>query len=96
MKVLLWLAVLLLGVGCSARAQNISEQYLLAAANNDRAEHGLLALTIDEHLTQAAQKHAYAMAKHGTISHQFDGEADLAARGRGSGGTLFVDHRKCR
>ena len=68
--------------------ENISEQYLLAAANSDRAEAGLTPLHLDEHLRLAARLHAYEMVKHGTISHQFDGERDLAERG-GEAGAHF-------
>ena len=67
------------------RAQNISEQYLLQAANQERAGRGLQVLKIDEHLALAARQHAYEMVKHGTISHQFPGEPDLAQRAGDSG-----------
>ena len=71
---------------CSgSRAQSISEQYLLAAANRARAAYGLGPVRMDEHLAQAARKHADQMADHGTISHQFEGELDLAARAGDSG-----------
>jgi hypothetical protein len=71
--------------GPLACAQNLSEQYLLSAANQDRAVHGLPALRLNEHLGLAAHIHAYEMAKRGTISHQFSGEQDLAARAADSG-----------
>ena len=64
----------------TAGAQTISEQYLLAAANSDRASRGLGEVHRDPHLEQAARAHAYEMARRGTISHQFEGEPDLAAR----------------
>jgi hypothetical protein len=64
----------------SAAAQNVSEQYLLAAANQDRVKRGLPSLKLDDNLTLAARTHAYVMAEHRTISHQFQGEADLAQR----------------
>jgi hypothetical protein len=69
----------------AAHAQNVSEQYLLAAANQERAANQLPALRSDDHLALAARGHAYEMAKQGTISHQFDGEEDLAARAGDSG-----------
>ena len=69
-------------------AQNISEQYLLEAANTDRAAHGLAPLRLDARLGQAARVHAYEMVRHGNISHQFSGEHDLAARA-GEAGAHF-------
>jgi hypothetical protein len=69
----------------SLPAQNISEQYLLEAANSDRAAHGLAPLRVDAHLVQAARFHAFQMVKHGNISHQFSGEPDLAARAGDAG-----------
>jgi hypothetical protein len=74
-----WL-VLGLGLGVGA-AQNVSEQYLLLAANQERASHGLGPLRIDLQLQEAARQHAIMMANHHDISHQFAGEADLAERG---------------
>ena len=73
-----------LGVGVLA-AQNVSEQYLLAAANQERAAIGLPALRVDDHLALAARLHAYQMAEHRTISHQFAGEDELAKRAGDSG-----------
>jgi hypothetical protein len=70
------------------RAQNVSEQYLLAAANQDRAAHGLPPVKVDSHLVLAARDHAHAMASEGTISHQFAGERDLATRA-GEAGARF-------
>ena len=66
-------------------AQNVSEQYLLAAANQDRAAHGLGPVRVDEHLALAARLHAYQMADHREISHQFEGEKGLASRASDSG-----------
>ncbi len=67
-------------VSAIAGAQTISEQYLLAAANQDRAAHNLAPVRWDARLTQAAATHAELMARHGGISHQFSGEPDLADR----------------
>jgi hypothetical protein len=61
-------------------AANVAERFLLAAANQDRAARQLPPLHVDEHLALAARLHAYEMVKRQTISHQFDGEQDLAAR----------------
>ena len=72
----------------AATAQNLSEQYLLAAANQDRAAHGIVPLRLDANLGVAARQHALEMVRHGTISHQFAGEADLATRA-GAAGARF-------
>mgnify|MGYP001556928712 CR=1 FL=1 len=81
------LPVLLLVAGwgvVSAAAQesgaSLVEQYLLAAANQDRAARGLGMLHRDPELARAAEGHAREMAAHGTVSHQFAGEAALTAR----------------
>jgi uncharacterized protein YkwD len=68
----LWSLCALAGAA-SLPAQNVSEQYLLAAANQDRAAHGLPPVKVDAHLVLAARDHAHAMAVEGTISHQFAG-----------------------
>ncbi len=80
-------AVLALGVA-GACGQNISEQYLLAAANQDRAAHGAGPLRLDAQLNAAARQHAVQMVRHSNISHQFAGEADLAQRA-GQAGAHF-------
>jgi len=82
------IGVAALGLCVAAGAQNVSEQYLLAAANQDRAAHGLGPVKIDEHLALAARQHAYLMANHRGISHQFSGEPDLAQRA-GDAGARF-------
>lgn len=85
-----WIGWFLLSMLCAyaAPAQNVSEQYLVAAANHDRAEAGLEPVRTDRLLEQAALAHANAMAAHGEISHQFPGEPDLAARA-GAAGARF-------
>ena len=75
----------MLGIGAAGAQATVSEQYLLAAANADRAAHGVGPVTLDEHLGLAARGHAYEMAKHGGISHQFAGEPDLATRAGDAG-----------
>jgi hypothetical protein len=82
------LAAMLMGLfGLRSWGQNasISEQYLLAAANQERALHGLRPVRIDPLLCAAALFHAREMAARGTISHQFAGEADLATRAGDAG-----------
>jgi uncharacterized protein YkwD len=63
----------------------VAEQYLLAAANQDRANQGLPPLRLDPVLTQASAFHAREMAQHADISHQFEGEPELAERGANAG-----------
>ena len=82
------LGAVLLMTGTAALGQSVSEQYLLAAANQDRAVAGLQPLHADLLLAQAALQHAREMARQGTISHQFQGEADLAER-VGAAGARF-------
>jgi uncharacterized protein YkwD len=63
----------------------VAEQYLFAAANEARANQGLSPLHLDPVLTEASAQHAREMASHATISHQFDGEPELATRGANAG-----------
>jgi hypothetical protein len=64
---------------------NIAEQFLLAAANQDRVARGLQPLHLDPTLAQAALAHAREMASHRDISHQFPGEPKLSERGANAG-----------
>lgn len=76
-----WLPLLCFGCATAvATAQNVSERYLLQAANAERAQAGIAPIVADAQLATAARQHAAEMVRHGTISHQFAGEADLAAR----------------
>jgi hypothetical protein len=63
----------------------VAEQYLLAAANQERSALGLPLLHRDPQLARAAAEHAREMAVRRTISHQFAGEAELSARAAGTG-----------
>jgi hypothetical protein len=63
----------------------IAEQYLLAAANQERAALGLPQLHRDVRLAGSAAQHAREMASHEAISHQFSGEAELTQRGASAG-----------
>ena len=86
MKIGLMIAAAVLGsVSTHLPAQSVSEQYLLAAANQDRAAHGIGPVRLDQHLQMAARQHAYEMVRHRSISHQFAGEQDLAARAGDAG-----------
>lgn len=64
---------------------NVAEQFLLAAANQDRVVRGLQPLRLDPTLSQAALAHAREMAAHRDISHQFPGEPKLSDRGASAG-----------
>lgn len=66
-------------------APNVAEQFLLAAANQDRVTRGLHPLHLDPTLSEAALYHAREMAAHGQISHQFPGEPKLSDRGASAG-----------
>lgn len=76
--------------GVASGATTIAEQYLLAAANQERAAMGLPTLHRDARLADAAAGHAREMAAHETISHQFAGEAELTARAAGAGVAFSV------
>src|SRR6202035_2361759 len=72
----------------AAAAENsltVAEQYLLAAANEARANQGLPPVRLDPVLSEASAQHAREMANHADISHQFDGEPELATRGANAG-----------
>jgi Cysteine-rich secretory protein family len=63
----------------------VAEQYLFSAANIERVQRGLHPLRWDPSLFQAAVYHAQEMAERESISHQYEGEPDLSARGEGAG-----------
>jgi len=68
----------------------VAEQYLFAAANQARVSQGLSPLRLDPVLTEASAQHAREMASHATISHQFEGEPELATRGANAGAQFSV------
>jgi uncharacterized protein YkwD len=90
-------AVLLLAITPILRAQSlhtqsifdtpasVAEQFLFAAANQDRIARGLQPLRLDPTLSQAALAHAREMADHRGISHQFPDEPKLSDRGATAG-----------
>jgi hypothetical protein len=91
-----WVLMIVCGMAAAAPCQvqyaamlpdraTVAEQYLLAAANQERISRGLAPLQRNPQLARAATQHARVMAEHGTISHQFEGEADLTRRGAGAG-----------
>jgi uncharacterized protein YkwD len=63
----------------------LAEQYLLSAANQERAARGLPPVRRDVALATAALAHARQMAAHATIAHQFAGEPELASRASSAG-----------
>jgi uncharacterized protein YkwD len=77
-------------VKTTGNPNNVAEQFLLAAANQERAVRGLHQLHFDPVLAQAALYHANEMAEHDAISHQFPGEPDLAERGARVGAHFSV------
>ena len=94
MKSLTVSALVLFGMASALHAQRsfrsesnltIAEQYLLAAANQARANEGLAPVHLDPVLSEASAFHARQMAAHADISHQFNGEPDLAERGASVG-----------
>ena len=68
----------------------VAEQFLLAAANVDRAARGLPQLHYNPTLAEAARYHAREMAAHGDISHQFPGEPELSERGAKAGAHFSI------
>ena len=64
---------------------NVAEQYLQAAADQERVALHLPPLRRDPALVAAARGHALQMVSHGSISHQFADEPDLATRGAEAG-----------
>jgi uncharacterized protein YkwD len=87
-------AIALVSIAANLHAQSafgsesnltVAEQYLFAAANEARANQGLSSLRLDPVLTEASALHAREMADHAAISHQFDGEPELATRGANVG-----------
>ncbi len=71
--------------GPHAGTATIAEQYLLAAANQERMARGLSELRRDPQLAVAAAGHARVMAAREGISHQFAGEPELTSRGARAG-----------
>lgn len=77
-------------LGASTGQATVAEQYLLAAANQEREARGLQPLHRDPLLARAAERHAELMAQYGSISHQFPGEAALTNRGADAGVTFSL------
>jgi hypothetical protein len=76
--------------GSPSEQASVAEQYLLAAANQERAARGLQPLHRDPALAHAAAQHARQMAEHSGISHQFAGEPELTTRGASAGAAFTL------
>ncbi len=79
------IGLLPLALSQSEDSTTVAEQYLLVAANQERATRGLPQLHRDPQLARAAAGHARVMAEHESISHQFPGEPELTDRGANAG-----------
>jgi uncharacterized protein YkwD len=74
-------ALLLAGVTIgAAAAEDTPANALLARVNEQRAQHRLAPLALDERLAEAAQAHADDMAARGVLSHEGSDGARLDAR----------------
>ena len=81
-----WLTtVALIALMVAAALAQQPEQQVMDLANADRAQHGLAPLRWDAALAQAASEHARIMAGQPMLSHQYEGEADLAVRAGAAG-----------
>ena len=72
----------------AARPSNSAEQMLYDAVNNERSRLGLRQLQWDTALANAARLHTTLLADHDSLSHRFDGEADLQTRLRLAGASF--------
>jgi len=72
----------------AARPSNSAEQMLYDAVNNERSRLGLRQLQWDTALANAARLHTTLLADHDSLSHRFDGEADLQTRLRMAGASF--------
>ena len=73
-------------VSVGQHGMSSSEQELFNSINRERQAHGLPALKWSNALAVAARKHATAMARQESLSHQFPGEASLPGRAHQAGG----------
>jgi len=72
----------------AGRPSNSAEQMLYDAVNRERASLGLQTLQWDTALANAARLHTTLLAANNTLSHRFNGEADLQTRLRMAGATF--------
>jgi uncharacterized protein YkwD len=73
-----------------ARPSNSAEQMLYDAVNRERSSLGLRQLQWDNALANAARLHTTLLATHDSLSHRFDGEADLQTRLRMAGASFSL------
>src|SRR6266404_1945580 len=74
----------------AARPSNSAEQMLYDAVNRERSSLGLRQLQWDNALANAARLHTTLLATHDSLSHRFDGEADLQTRLRMAGASFSL------
>ena len=74
----------------AARPSNSAEQMLYDAVNRERSSLGLRQLQWDNALANAARLHTTLVATHDSLSHRFDGEADLQTRLRMAGASFSL------
>jgi cysteine-rich secretory family protein len=74
----------------AGRPSNSAEQMLYDAVNHERASLGLRQLQWDTALANAARLHTSLLANHDTLSHRFNGEADLQTRLRMAGANFSL------
>lgn len=72
----------------AGRPSTSAEQALYDAVNRERASLGLQQLQWDTALASAARLHTTLLAANDTLSHRFNGEADLQTRLRMAGATF--------
>src|SRR5262245_61216156 len=72
----------------AGRPATSAEQMLYDAVNRERASLGLQQLQWDTALASAARLHTSLLATNDTLSHRFNGEADLQTRLRMAGATF--------
>jgi len=92
---LLFLVAIALSVPACAqtnglRRPTVAEQYLQAAADQERAALHLPPLRRDPALVEAATQHARLMLAHNSISHQYPGESELSERAAAVGARFSV------
>src|SRR5215467_2856208 len=74
----------------AGRPSTSAEQMLYDAVNRERASLGLRQLQWDTALANAARLHTTLLATHDTLSHRFNGEADLQTRLRMAGASFSL------
>lgn len=86
----LWLAPGASSAPAAGRPSSSAEQMLYDAVNRERQAMGLRELQWDTALANAARLHTSLLADHDSLSHRFDGEADLQTRLRMAGASFSL------